>query len=170
MRPYGKWIQGRRTPQTPSARLIVVGGAPAQVDAYRRKTERLGIEESAHRVGPRPSSEMAGLFAEADVLVSPRCQGDNTPMKIYSDLDSDKAVLATDLPAHTQVLNEEVATLAPPEAALFSAAMTDLVRDRDRRTRLAARAKRLAQERYSFAVFKRRVNEIYDEVEILLAS
>jgi glycosyltransferase involved in cell wall biosynthesis len=156
--------------KAPSARLIVVGGAPAQVDAYRRKTEQLGIEESAHLIGPRPSSEMAGLFAEADVLVSPRCQGDNTPMKIYSYLDSDKAVLATDLPTHTQVLDEQVAALAPPETAPFSAAMTDLVRDRDRRARLAARAKRLVQERYSFDAFKRRVNEIYDEVETLLTS
>jgi glycosyltransferase involved in cell wall biosynthesis len=156
--------------QAPSARLIVVGGAPAQVDAYRRKAEQLGIQESAHLVGPRPSSEMAGLFAEADVLVSPRCQGDNTPMKIYSYLDSDKAVLATDLPTHTQVLDEQVAALAPPETAPFSAAMTDLVHDRDRRARLAARAKRLVQERYSFDAFKRRVNEIYDEVETLLTS
>jgi glycosyltransferase involved in cell wall biosynthesis len=113
---------------------------------------------------------MAGLFAEADVLVSPRCQGDNTPMKIYSYLDSDKAVLATDLPTHTQVLDKQVAAVAPPEIAPFSAAMTDLARDCDRRAHLAARAKRLVQERYSFDAFKRRVNEIYDEVETLLAS
>ena len=42
----------------------------------------------------------------ADVLVSPRLKGLNTPMKIYSYLDSGSAVLATRLRTHTQVLDD----------------------------------------------------------------
>ena len=34
------------------------------------------------------------LFEAADVLVSPRIRGNNTPMKIYSYLESGKAILA----------------------------------------------------------------------------
>ena len=40
---------------------------------------------------------MGVLMAQADVLISPRIKGVNTPMKIYSYLDSGRCVLATDL-------------------------------------------------------------------------
>ena len=58
---------------------------------------------------------LASLLAQADVLVSPRTRGNNTPMKIYSYLDAGRAVLATDLPTHTQVLTPECARLAPAD-------------------------------------------------------
>ena len=59
-------------------------------------------------------------MAQADVLVSPRTKGANTPMKVYSYLDSGVAVLATRLPTHTQVMNDETALLAEPTPEDFS--------------------------------------------------
>ena len=49
------------------------------------------------------------------MLVSPRLKGLNTPMKIYSYLDSGSAVLATRLRTHTQVLDDGIAYLVEPE-------------------------------------------------------
>ena len=57
---------------------------------------------------------VARLLGEADVLVSPRLKGLNTPMKIYSYLDSGTAVLATRLRTHTQVLDDRTAYLVDP--------------------------------------------------------
>ena len=45
--------------------------------------------------------------------MSPRIKGNNTPMKL-SYLHSGKAVLATNLPPHTQILDNRVAMLADP--------------------------------------------------------
>ncbi|HEY3013063.1 MAG TPA: hypothetical protein VGJ36_09970 [Gemmatimonadales bacterium] len=64
-----------------------------------------------HFLGPRPISSLDDLFHRADVPVSPRLKGLNTPMKIYSYLDS----LATRLRTHTQVLDDHTAYLVAPE-------------------------------------------------------
>ena len=48
---------------------------------------------------------MGSLVAAADVLVSPRIKGVNTPMKIYAYLNSGKPILATDIESHSQVLD-----------------------------------------------------------------
>jgi hypothetical protein len=50
----------------------------------------------------------------ADVLVSPRLSGTNTPLKIYSWLKSGKAIVATNLWTHTQILSREQAILVDP--------------------------------------------------------
>jgi glycosyltransferase involved in cell wall biosynthesis len=144
------------------AALVVAGGAPADIADYRRRAEQLGIAAAVHFVGSVPIARMAELFDSADVLVSPRTAGRNTPMKVYSYLDSGKPILATDLPTHTQVLDNEVSALAPPEPEAFAEAMRRLVENPDLRRQLAGRAKALAEEKYSFDVFARTANELYD--------
>lgn len=54
---------------------------------------------------------------QADILVSRRTQENNTPMKIYSYLNSGKAVLVTRPPTHTRMLNDDVAYLVAPDSA-----------------------------------------------------
>jgi glycosyltransferase involved in cell wall biosynthesis len=90
--------------------------------------------------------------------------GANTPMKIYSYLDSGRPILATDLPMHTQVLDREVAVLAPPHAPPFAAAMARLMRDAALRARLGAAARRLARARYRYPAFRQAVDALYGTV------
>ena len=52
----------------------------------------------------------------ADVLVSPRERGRNTPLKIFSYLRSGRPIVATDIASHTQVLDEWSSVLVPPSA------------------------------------------------------
>ena len=99
--------------EVPSAQLVIVGGSAAGVRQYRERSDLLRLNGSVHFVGPQPVDLLTRCFASADVLVSPRITGGNTPMKIYSYLDSGCPVLATDLPTHTQVLTDQVAILRP---------------------------------------------------------
>lgn len=145
--------------------LIIVGGKEEDILRYQDKARTLGIEERIVFLGPQPVSSLAELFHEADVLVSPRIKGDNTPMKIYSYLASGKAVLATDLPTHTQVLTPEVALLAPPTPAAFGEAMKRLAGDAAMRLRLGESGHALAARHYSPEAFCGRVDEIYSWVE-----
>ena len=78
--------------RVPSAHLVIVGGLQDDIERYRRRAEQLGISSRVHFLGPRPISDLDGLLRRADVLVSPRLKGLNTPMKIYSYLDSGTAV------------------------------------------------------------------------------
>ncbi|MFO7869804.1 MAG: glycosyltransferase family 4 protein [Kiritimatiellia bacterium] len=141
--------------------LILAGGTPSDIDKYRRKAGKLGLQDEIRFVGPKPIEHMASLFKAADVLVSPRITGTNTPMKIYSYLDSGKPLLATDLPTHTQVLNGRVAALAPPEPGAFAKEMVNLASDRQRAADLAAAAKSLARSQYSFDHFEQSVLKLF---------
>ena len=84
--------------------LVIIGGSAEDVESKRRLAKRLGIADRVKFTGLLPP-EQTGIYLEAaDVLVSPRLKGDNTPMKIYTYMASGTAILATDLFTHTQVL------------------------------------------------------------------
>ncbi|MCI0439109.1 MAG: glycosyltransferase family 4 protein [Chloroflexi bacterium] len=148
--------------QRKSADLAIIGGKPYDVEKFRRKAGQLGIEKRVHFVGPRPVAHLSAYLAQADVLVSPRIKGQNTPMKLYSYLHSGKAVLATDLPTHTQVLDSNVALLAPPDQQAFSESICRLLEDEKLRERLGSAASDLIERRHTYYVFRDKLNDLYD--------
>jgi glycosyltransferase involved in cell wall biosynthesis len=153
----------------PEARLLIVGGRDEDIARYRRRAERLGIARSVLFMGPRPTSSLPGLLHQADVLVSPRLKGLNTPMKIYSYLDSGTAVLATRLPTHTQVLDERMAYLVEPEPAALGRGLADLLGDPELRRRLAASAKEYVQREHTPQAARRKLGAFYSTMEARMA-
>ncbi len=144
------------------ATLVIVGGTAEHIAKYEGKAARLGIRDQVHFAGTRPLKEMPALFDAADVLVSPRTRGTNTPMKIYSYLHSGKAVLATNIASHTQVLGPDTAMLAPPRRQEFAAAMKTLIHDAALRGRLGAAGKTLVETKYSRKQFNETVRDLYE--------
>jgi len=153
-----------RLPAGHDAHLVLVGGIPAQIQRLRDLATRLGCSARVHLPGPRPLRDMAALLAEADILVSPRIKGTNTPMKIYSYMAAGKAILATDLFTHTQVLDHETACLAPPEEKAFSAALARLIADPAGRAEMGRRAAHKVKTEYSLEVYQRSLAALYDHV------
>jgi glycosyltransferase involved in cell wall biosynthesis len=145
----------------PQVRVLVVGGEPDQVDRLQGVAAREGADRVLVFTGQQPAREIPAFVAAADVLVSPRVRGTNTPLKIYSYLRSGKPIVATDLLTHTQVLNANVARLVPPTADALAEALGTLIDRPDERARLAAAAQRLAGVRYSRDAFVRRTAEAY---------
>jgi glycosyltransferase involved in cell wall biosynthesis len=141
--------------------LVVVGGTDAHQRQLRESSVALGIESHVIVAGARPTSMLPRLCAETDVLVSPRTRGVNTPMKIYSYLESGKPLLATSLPTHTQVLTDEIACLAAPTRDGLADGMLRLARDPDLRSRLGAAGRAYAQTRHSYPAFAATVAAIY---------
>jgi glycosyltransferase involved in cell wall biosynthesis len=150
--------------EVPEARLVVIGGDPGSIDRYRRLCAERGIGTSVLFAGPRPVEHLAAYLQRATVLVSPRVQGDNTPMKLYSYLDSGRAVLATRLPTHTQVLTDDIACLAAPEPEAMARGLAGLLRDEVLRERLAANAGELARRELTPQAFERKVLRFYDQI------
>jgi len=134
-----------------------VGGDPASIERYRRQAG----DDRVQFVGPRPVSELGTWLRQATVLVSPRVQGSNTPMKLYSYLDSGRPVLATRLPTHTQVLDDDVALLVEPEPEAMARGLARLLRDEVLRERLAANARQLAQRELTPEAFRRKLLAFY---------
>ena len=110
-----------------SVDLIILGGMDADIKKYQNKCHNLKITNRVHFAVRKPMDQLAGYLKQADILVSPRIRGENTPMKVYSYLKSGKAVLATDIYSHTQVLNNRVAEIANPNTEEFTTAMIRLI-------------------------------------------
>ena len=151
--------------QMDQARLVIVGGRQDDIERYGRRAFALGIGQAVHFLGPKPVSELGDLLREADVLVSPRLKGTNTPMKIYSYLDSGTAVLATRLRTHTQVLSDRTAYLVDPEPFALGSGLAALLRDDSLRERLAAEAKDHVRREFTPEAARRKLESFYAMIE-----
>jgi glycosyltransferase involved in cell wall biosynthesis len=144
----------------PEMRVLVVGGRPEQVD--RAKATAAGA--NAIFAGYQPAREIPAFLEAADILASPRISGTNTPLKIYSYLRSGRAIVATDMLTHTQVLDQEVAMLVKPEPHAFARAIVALIDEPQRKHQLAAAARDRARTRYSRDVYVARTRHVCDRV------
>ena len=145
----------------PHARVLVVGGEPAQVEHARRKADETGASGIMIFTGQQPARDIPAFVQACDLLVSPRIRGTNTPLKIYSYLRSGKPIVATDLLTHTQVLSAEVARLVAVDAKAFASAITELIDRPQERARLADAARVLAATKYSREAYVKRTAEAY---------
>jgi glycosyltransferase involved in cell wall biosynthesis len=151
--------------RVPSAHLVIVGGLQEDIVHYTRRAAQLGIASRVHFLGQRPISLLDELFRRADVLVSPRLKGLNTPMKIYSYLDSGTAVLATRLRTHTQVLDDRTAYLVEPDPEALGDGLVELLTDPVLRERLARQAKEYVQQEFTPEAARRKLGSFYTTME-----
>ena len=146
----------------PDARVLVVGGEPPQVDAARARAQAAGAAPVMVFTGQQPAKEIPGFVQAADLLVSPRIRGTNTPLKIYSYLRSGKPIVATNLLTHTQVLTPQIALLVDPTPEPFAAAMLEMIDRPEERNKLSLAAQALASEKYSRDSYLRRTALAYE--------
>jgi glycosyltransferase involved in cell wall biosynthesis len=137
----------------PDARLVLVGGRPDQVARAVAQARTAAIDDVVLVVGERPASEIPRYLLAADVLVSPRARGTNTPLKLYQYLRSGKPIVATRLLTHTQVLNDDTAILTGATPAEFGAGIVQCLEDTARAAAVGQRALALAQTKYSYAAY-----------------
>ena len=143
----------------PATRLVLAGGRPEQVEEARRTAARLGIADALIFAGQRPAEEIPSFLDAADVLVSPRSLGTNTPLKIYQYLQSGKPIVATRLLTHTQVLDDDVAFLTETTPDGFGAGLLTALSDPERARRVGARARQLAESKYSYEAYLARTRQ-----------
>jgi len=144
--------------------LIIVGGKESQIDFYNNIVTQKELTDSTCWVGQRPSAEMKDWMSLSNVLVSPRSEGDNTPLKIYSYMASGRPIVATNRKTHTQVLDDSMAYLADPEPIQFSQVMSDALSDRQLARQKADKAKQVVEKQYSYAGFQRKLLKAYASI------
>ncbi|MEO0768256.1 MAG: glycosyltransferase [Cyanobacteria bacterium J06649_4] len=149
-------------PKAPSAHLIVIGGAAADIEKYRAQIKQQNTESNVHLIGPRPVGNLKHYLAQADIVLSPRTQGENTPMKLYSYLDSGKALLATNLVTHTQVCTNQIAMLANPNVEDFAEGILQLINHPELRSQLGIAARAFIEKEHTFEVLSRKLSSLYD--------
>jgi glycosyltransferase involved in cell wall biosynthesis len=155
--------------QYEDVKYVLVGGRPEQIEQMKELAALLGIEKIIHFLRQRPVEEMPMYMQLADILVSPRKDGKNTPLKIYSYLKSGKPIVATNILTHTQVLNDDVAMLTENNAEAFAEGTLKLIKDKKLQKRLIVNALRLSEEKYSYDAYLQKTAKVYQYVENSLA-
>src|SRR5204862_7767206 len=134
----------------PDVRPLLAGGKEDQIARARERVRAAGIDDVVVFAGERPSAEVPAYLRAADVLVSPRSRGTNTPLKIYQYLRSGRPIVATRLVTHTQVLSDDVAILTDATAEGFARGISAALADPERARAIGARARQLADTKYSY--------------------
>ena len=146
------------------AAFVFVGGEAEDIAALKSRLGPASLSR-CHFVGRQAPDTLPRWMALADLLVSPRTLGGNTPFKIYTYLASGKPIVATRLDTHTQVLSEETAFLAEPTAIDLAAAIDRALEDPADRARRAANGSALLEREYSLARYREKVAAAYAVLE-----
>jgi glycosyltransferase involved in cell wall biosynthesis len=146
----------------PDARLLIVGGTPTQVDAFTAMARELSLGDTCTFTG-RVSKNAAGEYtSHAAVVVSPRRQGTNTPLKIYEQLASGKPLVATNIWSHTQVLDESVCFLVEPDPESMARGILEALNDGVRRDQVVSAALELYETQYSRHVYETKIQQVLE--------
>jgi glycosyltransferase involved in cell wall biosynthesis len=142
--------------------LLIVGGTDEQVEHYSRIAREACIGERCCFTG-RVLPEIARQYNQmATLLVSPRITGLNTPLKIYEQLASGIALIATNIHAHTQILDDSVAFLVEPKADALAGAIRQALSSKSERNRKAENARRLYRDKYSRSVYVTKMQHLLE--------
>ncbi|HUU38821.1 MAG TPA: glycosyltransferase [Candidatus Desulfaltia sp.] len=139
--------------------FLLLGGSGRSLLEMRELAGSLGIRDKVIFVDNVPPSQVPLFIGLADVLVSPRIAGTNTPLKIYSFLKSGKPIVATRLWTHTQVLNEQRAVLVDPNADGLTRGITFALASEEAQARARA-AKEWAKTEFAAARYLERIEHV----------
>jgi glycosyltransferase involved in cell wall biosynthesis len=137
----------------PNCIFLFVGGEPHQVTALRAAADEMGVGRHTLMLGQRPPGEMPVFMELASVLISPRKVGQNTPLKVYSYLQSGRPIVATDLETHRQVLDDTTAILVEPNLDAFADGILSVLDDENLAGAIGKAGKALLSARYSWDRF-----------------
>jgi glycosyltransferase involved in cell wall biosynthesis len=152
--------------EAPEALFLLIGGDRATMEHYRKWAGELGVPDHVMLMEKIPVQEVGPFTDLADVLVSPRKSGTNTPLKIYSYLRSGKPIVATNLVTHTQVLSPDIAILTDPDPGAFARGILQALQSPEAGS-MAARARQVAEEKYSYREYVAKTSRLYAYVNSL---
>ncbi|MBP6702119.1 MAG: glycosyltransferase [Vicinamibacteria bacterium] len=156
----GVELMARAAALSEHAAFVFVGGEAEDVAALKSRLGPASLSR-CHFVGKQAPETLPRWMALAEVLVSPRTLGGNTPFKIYTYLASGKPIVATRLDTHTQVLSDETAFLVEPTAIDLAAGIDSALSDPSERARRAENGSALLDREYSVSRYREKVAAAY---------
>jgi glycosyltransferase involved in cell wall biosynthesis len=153
--------------KVPSAQFVFMGGEPAEIAAMKERARARSVADRCVFTGKRPPEELPRFLGLADVLVSPRCRGTNTPFKLYTYMASGKPIVASRISSHTQLLDDTVALLVEPTPAGLASGIEETLNQPREAASRAVRAGALLDREYSAERYLEKVAAAYG---VLLTS
>ena len=145
-------------------RYVLVGGTTAQIEGLRRTAEAHQVDSLFTFVPSVDPTEVHLYHRMADVLVTTRARGSNTPLKVYQYLRAGKPIVATAISSHTQVLTADCAELVAATPSAIAVGLARVLADRRHAAALAGAAGRLARERYSEEAYVSQLRALLEQL------
>ena len=150
------------------AHLAVAGGGDL-AEELRARARTAGVEDRVHFLGDLTQDEVGTWFAAADVAVVPSVRDDSgnvdgLPNTVLEALASGTPLISTPAGGIASVISDGRTGLIVPErdARALAAALTDLLRDPERRAVLGRAGRALAEERFGWDAAAARFEAAYD--------
>ncbi|MBK5257481.1 MAG: glycosyltransferase family 4 protein [Vicinamibacteria bacterium] len=159
-RYQGVPMMAQAAARTTRAIFVFVGGETEDITELKLRLTPEALFRCRF-VGKHFPEMLPRWMALADVLVSPRTLGGNTPFKIYTYLASGKPIVATRLDTHTQVLSDDTAFLVEPTEMALAAGIDTALIDTEEGARRAANGRALLELEYSAARYREKVQAAY---------
>ena len=156
----------RLRPRFPDLALLLVGGGETEGD-LRERARELGVADGVVFSGRIPQERVPGIYALADVLVYPRYSMRLTqlvtPLKPLEAMAMGKAVLASDVGGHRELIQDgrTGVLFRPGDAASLAEALGRMLEDPAMRTRLADSARAWVNAERSWAKTTSPYGEVY---------
>lgn len=147
-----------------NVKLLIAGGTKEQVADFTNLAKSLGIADKVKFTGRVPQNIAKDYTNKADILLSPRSDGTNTPLKIYEQLASGKPLVATKIYSHTQVLTDEVAFLVEPNPDDMAKGILTAIQDKQGAKEKVANAIKLYEDVYSRKVYKTKLKKLLESL------
>ena len=149
---------GELLASVPELRLLVVGDGPLRAEVQRAAS---ALGDRALAIGYRP--DVLAVLDAADVLLHPS-RADALPTTIIEAMAASTPVVATRVGGIPELVDDGVSGVlvpAPPEAPGLAAALGELLRDPQRRRRLAAAGRERFEQEFTADRWAARMGELY---------
>ncbi|MCX7805321.1 MAG: glycosyltransferase family 4 protein [Planctomycetota bacterium] len=145
----------------PEARFVLIGGGPLE-GQVRSQVSSLRLADRLLVLGHREDAER--LYPAFDVFVLSSLY-EGMPYVLLEAQAAGLPVVATNVPGNSDAVSDgETGILVPPEdTGAIAGAVISLLRDPQRRCRMAGAGRRLVAERFALREFLRRHEELYLE-------
>lgn len=147
-----------------NVKLLIAGGTKEQVDEFSALAASLGITDRVKFTGRVPQNIAKDYTNKANILLSPRSDGTNTPLKIYEQLASGKPLVATKIYSHTQVLTDDVAFLVEPTPEDMAKGILSAIQDKQGAKDKVKNAIKLYEDVYSRKVYKTKLKKLLESL------
>lgn len=144
--------------------FILIGGTEKEISKERIKVKELSVEKYFEFFIRKSPDELEKYYESANIVVSPRVYGDDTPMKIYDYLNYGKCILATDTRIHHGILNEDIAKLVEPTPEKFASALIELKNNPNKIFSYAKKAKEYYSNNFNFEIQKMKYKNLFDKL------
>ena len=150
----------------PNLLFVFVGAKNTQREELAHKAKILDLDRHVTIVDAVSPEKSMAFLACSSVIISPRGDGLSTPLKLYSYMASGKPIVATNIPAHTQVLTKDMAVLVEPTSHAFAEGITWVLKNYEQAKILGSNAHKFAEENFRFDRYVEKMGSVYQFREV----